>query len=88
MRETCAQAGIVPAVGFHVLRHTHASILAMRAVPMAVIARQLGHSTAVCMRTYGHVIDELEDAPRIGAEDAILNARRGSDVGSKLDHTQ
>ena len=26
--------GIAPAVGFHVLRHTHASILAMRAVPM------------------------------------------------------
>jgi integrase len=44
MREACARAGIVPAVGFHVLRHTHASILAMQAVPMAVIARQLGHS--------------------------------------------
>jgi hypothetical protein len=42
MREACEQAGIVPAV--HVLRHTHASIPAMRAVPMAVIARQLGHA--------------------------------------------
>jgi integrase len=30
MREACKQAGIIPAVGFHVLRHTHASILAMR----------------------------------------------------------
>jgi integrase len=44
MREGCKHAAIVPAVGFHALRHTHASILAMRAVPMAVITRQLGHS--------------------------------------------
>ena len=32
------------------------------------------------MRTYGHVIDELEDAPKISAEDAILAARRGDGV--------
>jgi integrase len=44
MRDACKRANIVPAVGFHVLRHTHASILAMRAVPMAAIARQLGHA--------------------------------------------
>lgn len=56
MRHVCARAGIVPAVGFHVLRHTHASILAMRAVPMAVIARQLGHSdTRMTERHYAHL---------------------------------
>ena len=56
MRETCAQAGIVPAVGFHVLRHTHASILAMRAVPMAVIARQLGLSDSrMTERHFAHL---------------------------------
>ena len=38
MREACTHAGITPAVGYHVLRHTHGSLLAMRAVPMAVIA--------------------------------------------------
>jgi hypothetical protein len=27
------------------------------------------------MRTYGHVIDELEEAPRLAAEDAIRAAR-------------
>src|SRR5262249_6536844 len=56
MREACARAGIAPAVGFHVLRHTHASILAMRAVPMAVVARQLGHSdTRMTERHYAHL---------------------------------
>jgi integrase len=54
---TAASAqGIGPAVSFHVLRHTHASILAMRAVPMAVIARQLGHSdTRMTERHYAHL---------------------------------
>jgi integrase len=56
MREACERAGIVPAVGFHVLRHTHDSILAMRAVPMAVIARQLGHAdTRMTERHYAHL---------------------------------
>jgi integrase len=56
MREACERAGIVPAIGFHVLRHTHASILAMQAVPMAVIARQLGHSdTRMTERHYAHL---------------------------------
>jgi integrase len=56
MREACARASIAPAVGFHVLRHTHASILAMQGVPMAVIARQLGHSdTRMTERHYAHL---------------------------------
>jgi integrase len=56
MRAACRRAGIEPAVGFHVLRHTHASILAMQAVPMAVIARQLGHSdTRMTERHYAHL---------------------------------
>jgi integrase len=37
------RAKINPAVCFHTLRHTHGSTLAMRGVPMAVIAEQLGH---------------------------------------------
>jgi integrase len=56
MRQACARAGITPAVGFHVLRHTHGSLLAMRAVPMAVIARQLGHAdTRMTEKHYAHL---------------------------------
>ncbi len=56
MREACARAGIVPPVGFHILRHTHGSLLAMRAVPMAVIARQLGHAdTRMTEKHYAHL---------------------------------
>jgi integrase len=56
LKEACADAKIAPAVGFHVLRHTHASILAMKGVPMGVIAAQLGHAdTRITERHYAHL---------------------------------
>jgi integrase len=43
-------------VSFHVLRHTHGSTLAMRGVPMAVIAEQLGHAdTRMTEKHYAHL---------------------------------
>ena len=44
MREACARAGIVPAVGLMFCATPTARCWARRAVPMAVIARQLGHA--------------------------------------------
>lgn len=44
LTDACKAARISPAVSFHVLRHTHGSILAMKGVPMAVIGAQLGHA--------------------------------------------
>ena len=49
-------AKISPAASFHVLRHTYGSMLAMRGVPMPVIARQLGHAdTRMTERHYAHL---------------------------------
>ena len=49
-------AGIDPPINFHGLRHTYASRLAMRGVPLAVIAAQLGHSgTRMVEKHYGHL---------------------------------
>ena len=42
--EARTRAKIKPAISFHVLRHAHGSTLAMRGVPMGVIAEQLGHA--------------------------------------------
>jgi integrase len=56
IREACKAARIKPAVGFHVLRHTYASRLAMKGVSMAVIAQQLGHAdTRITERHYAHL---------------------------------
>ena len=50
------QAGITPPVSFHILRHTHASLLAMQGVPMGVIAAQLGHAdTRMTEKHYAHL---------------------------------
>jgi integrase len=56
MAEACKRAKIKPAVSFHVLRHTHGSTLAMRGVPLGVIAEQLGHAdTRMTEKHYAHL---------------------------------
>lgn len=56
LKEACEAARIEPAIGFHVLRHTYGSRLAMKGVPMAVIAAQLGHAdTRMTERHYAHL---------------------------------
>jgi integrase len=56
LEEASKAAKIEPPVTFHILRHTHASHLAMRGVPMAVIAKQLGHAdTRMTEKHYAHL---------------------------------
>ena len=56
MREACRRAKIKPEISFHVLRHTHGSALAMKGVPMGVIAEQLGHAdTRMTEKHYAHL---------------------------------
>jgi integrase len=56
MLEACQRAKIKPAISFHVLRHTHGSTLAMRGVPLGVIAEQLGHAdTRMTEKHYAHL---------------------------------
>jgi integrase len=54
--EACHRAKIEPPITFHVLRHTHGSLLAMKGVPMPVIAKQLGHAdTRMTEKHYAHI---------------------------------
>jgi integrase len=56
LEQASRAAAIAPPVTFHILRHTHASHLAMRGVPMAVIAKQLGHAdTRMTEKHYAHL---------------------------------
>jgi len=67
MAETCAKAGIEPA-GFHILRHTYGSTLAMAGVPLAVIAEALGHADErITRKHYAHLSPSyVRDAVRNG----------------------
>ena len=52
----CNLANIVPAITFHILRHTYASLLAMAGVPLQAIAKVLGHAdTRITEQHYAHL---------------------------------
>ncbi len=55
MIAACQAARISPPVGFHVLRHSHASFMASRGVPLDVIGQQLGHADMRMTKRYSHL---------------------------------
>ena len=69
MRAACAHARIKPAISFHILRHTWASLSVMAGVPLLVVARNLGHAdTRMVEKHYGHLAPSfIADAIRAGA---------------------
>ena len=88
LEDASNRAEITPTVNFHILRHTHASYLAMAGVPMAVIARQLGHAdTRMTEKHYAHLAPNYvaqtirEKFPVLGIANAAqvvqLSSRRG-----------
>ncbi len=68
-KAACKAAKISPAIGFHALRHTWASLAIMNGVPLLVVARNLGHSdTRMVEKHYGHLAPSyIADAIRAGA---------------------
>jgi integrase len=74
MLDACRHAKINPAVGFHQLRHTWASLSVMAGMPLMVVARNLGHrDTRMVEQHYGHLTTTFVDkairasAPSFGA---------------------
>jgi integrase len=55
LKDASKNGKIGRSISFHILRHTHASQLAMQSVPMAVIAKQLGNSVKICEKHYAHL---------------------------------
>jgi integrase len=83
MRRACAVARIAPPVNFHQLRHTWASHAVMAAMPLMIVARNLGHAdTRMVERHYGHLAPSYivaqirEKAPRFGKVDNNVKAIR------------
>lgn len=58
LQEACERASIVPAITFHDLRHSYASLLAQAGVDLLTISKLLGHAdTRVTSRHYAHLCD-------------------------------
>jgi integrase len=73
INRACHRAGITPAVNFHSLRHTYASLAVMNGAPLHVVGKNLGHAdTRMVEKHYGHlapsyIADEIRKAaPRFG----------------------
>jgi len=59
MGAACEQAKIEPAIGFHELRHTYASLLAQAGADLLTISKLLGHAdTRITSRHYAHLCDK------------------------------
>jgi integrase len=69
MNEAVERAKIKPAINFHGLRHTWASLAMMGGVPPMVVAKNLGHrDTRMVEKHYGHLAPSfVADAIRAGA---------------------
>ena len=81
----CRAAGLDPIPRPYDLRHSFASLLLAEGKQPIWCAKQLGHTVAVFLSTYAHLIDEFEDRERIDAEAEIAKARR--EVGTRLVRT-
>jgi integrase len=78
----CKRAGL-RRIGWHVLRHTFASHLAMRGVPLKVIQELLGHASIAMTMRYAHLSPEIaRDAVRL--IDSGAGATATSDQGAKV----
>ena len=59
LQAACAAAKITPAIGFHELRHTYASLLAQAGADLLTISKLLGHAdTRITSRHYAHLCDK------------------------------
>jgi integrase len=79
LADAAHRAQLSPPPTFHILRHTHASMLAMRGVPLGVIAAQLGHQdTRMTEKHYAHlapnyVADTIRESfPRLVSDERVV----------------
>lgn len=88
LADASKRAKIAPAATFHILRHTYASSLAMRGVPMGVIAAQLGHAdTRMTEKHYAHLSPNYV-AETVRAALPALGIVDKSNVASILDRAK
>lgn len=81
LRHVCELANLRE-VGWHVLRHTYASHLAMRGVPLKTIQEQLGHSTVQMTLRYAHLSpDSMSDA--VAVLDGVAERGHGNSTATE-----
>jgi integrase len=72
----------MPAARFHDTRHTYASVLLSGGVSVAAAAEYLGHSPAMLLGTYAHLLPADHDRSRRAVEVAFSEGSRVTGVSS------
>jgi len=71
-------------IGWHVLRHTFASHLAMRGAPITAVQMLMGHSTITTTMRYAHLAQStLRTAIDLLSPERLLNVNFGQPVGNQ-----
>jgi integrase len=81
----CRAIGLDPVPRPYDLRHSFASLLLAEGRQPLYVARQLGHTFAVLLSTYAHLIDEYAEHEPIHAEAEITKARKTA-LGGRSTH--
>jgi integrase len=77
-RRACREAGLDPVPRPYDLRHSFASLLLAERHQPLYVALQLGHTPAVLLSTYAHLLPEFADAERVEPELEIAKARENA----------
>jgi len=84
--KACERAKIEPAIVFHELRHTWASLGVMAGMPLQVVSKNLGHvDTKMVELHYGHLAPSyvVEQVQQFGPKYGILDETNIVPMGSK-----
>ena len=71
--ERLVEAGGLPVIRLHDLRHTSATLLLDQGVPLKVVSERLGHSsTSITADLYQHVLEHMLDEAATAAGAALF----------------
>ena len=67
------KAAGVPAIRFHDLRHTHATLLLKEGIQVKIVSERLGHANiAITLDTYSHVLPSMQTQAAEGIDRALF----------------
>ncbi len=70
--KTLLERAVLPAIHFHDLRHTCATLLLSRNVNPKIVSEMLGHSSiAITLNIYSHVLPNMQESAVRALEEAL-----------------
>ena len=79
----CLKKAGIRDIRFHDLRHTYASLMIAKGLPIKFIQQQMGHSSIqVTLDKYGHLMPELYEVGANAMNDVVIKCYNGMASGA------